>query len=119
MRNYSEKTGLHYEINEDGGRRFAVITDADRSLADPVIPDTLGELPVEIIGKKAFLGLKGLRQVTLPETVREIREWAVAFCDNLKRIDIMRGRIVLGKGAVLDGFNQNLPALQHHPSVLI
>ncbi len=98
MREYDEKTGLYYEIKEAGGDRYAVITDADKKLTSVTVPDRLGECPVEAIGKKAFLGCKGLREVTLPAGIRSIGEWAFAFCDNLGCVRMPKKKTDLGKG---------------------
>ncbi|MCR4806882.1 MAG: leucine-rich repeat domain-containing protein [Lachnospiraceae bacterium] len=98
MRYYDEATGLYYEIKEDEGRKWALVTDADKKLTKVTVPDSLGGVPVEEIGKKAFLGCKLLREVTLPGTVRSLGEWALAFCDNLVSVHLPRAGIRLGKG---------------------
>ena len=98
MRGYDEETGLYYEIKNNGDRSYAVITDADKRLTGVDVPDRLGGSPVEAVGRKAFLGCKGLREVTLPECVDEIGEWAFAFCDNLKSVMLPAKSLRLGKG---------------------
>ncbi len=98
MQNYDEQTGLYYEIKDMEGHKYALITDADKKLTEVTVPDTLGDCPVEGIGKKAFLGCKGLREVTLPVGIRSIGEWAFAFCDNLLRVNLKRVGTAFGKG---------------------
>ncbi|MCR5002262.1 MAG: leucine-rich repeat domain-containing protein [Lachnospiraceae bacterium] len=98
MQNYDEQTGLYYEIKDMEEHKYALITDADKKLAEVTVPDTLGDCPVEAIGKKAFLGCKGLRRVTLPAGIKSIGEWAFAFCDNLTCVNMARVRTALGKG---------------------
>ena len=44
--------------------------------------------PVTCIGKKAFLGCKGLREVDMPESVTEIEDWAFSQCAHLRKITI-------------------------------
>ena len=99
MRYYDEQSGLYYEIKEADGHSYAMITDADKRMGSITVPPALNDKPVEVVGKKAFLGCKGLRELTLPGGIREIGEWAFAFCDNLRRINIRRGSVALAKGA--------------------
>lgn len=58
------------------------------------------ELPAEIerdgmpweiraIGKKAFLGCNGLRSVVLPNTIREIGDWAFSQCGQLLAVTVL------------------------------
>ncbi|HCM92961.1 MAG TPA: hypothetical protein DIS78_10400 [Lachnospiraceae bacterium] len=96
MRYYDEETGLYYEIREESS--FALVTDADKKLTGVTVPKMLGGCPVKAIGRKAFLGCKGLREVTLPEYVDEVGEWAFAFCDNLKSVVLPAKSLRLGKG---------------------
>lgn len=96
MQYYDEDTGLYYEIREESSCAF--VTDADKKLTGVKVPGMLGGYPVKVIGKKAFLGCKGLREVTLPECVDEIGEWAFAFCDNLKTLALPAKSLKLGKG---------------------
>ena len=98
MNYYDEEHKINYEIKEKDGRKYIVITDADKKLNEICIPEMIDGCPVEAIGKKAFLGCKGLRRVRLPETIVSIGEWAFAFCDNLVRVEIARSRPELGKG---------------------
>ncbi|MBR4718737.1 MAG: leucine-rich repeat domain-containing protein [Lachnospiraceae bacterium] len=98
MNYYDDRLKLYYEIRDTDGQRYAVITDADKKLNEVIIPEKIDGYPVHVIGKKAFLGCKGLRYVHLPGTVSSIGEWAFAFCDNLIRIRIPRGKVGFGKG---------------------
>lgn len=64
------------------------------------------EYPVKVIGKKAFLGNRSLREITLPETIAYIDNWAFAQCDNLKKVIILgdneHSMPKLGKGVFSD-----------------
>lgn len=93
MRYYDEKLGIYYEIGE-----HIVICDAEKKLNEIIIPDTINDIPVKAIAKKAFLGCKGLRQVRLPRGIVSIGEWAFAFCDNLTTVELARNDIKWGKG---------------------
>ena len=105
MRYYDNSLGIYYEIREEtestgssAGRKYAVITDADKKINELNVPDFINDIPVRIIAKKAFLGCKGLRSVRLPEGIDSIGEWAFAFCDNLMVIELARHDIKWGKG---------------------
>ena len=56
-----------------------------------VIADGIG-----YVGKKNFNGLKELEEVTLPPSVKEIRNEAFAYCRNLKRIHFSKGLQTIG-----------------------
>ena len=98
MQQYDEALHLYYEIKDKGGMQYAVITDADKKLAEADIPDAIGGYEVRCIARKAFLSCKGLRRVSIPGSVTEIGEWAFAFCDDLLSVGFVRGDISLGKG---------------------
>ena len=98
MNNYNDVLKIYYEIGEDIGRRYCIITDADKKLNEIDIPEEIDGCPVERIGKKAFLGCKGLRRVRIPGSVSLIGEWAFAFCDNLTHVELARIETELGKG---------------------
>ncbi len=98
MQHYDEALRIYYEIKEDDTGRYVVITDADRKLNEVIIPETIDSAVVRVVARKAFLGCKGLRKVTLPSGIRSVGEWAFAFCDNLMQVDFYRAKTELGKG---------------------
>ncbi|MCR5356038.1 MAG: leucine-rich repeat domain-containing protein [Lachnospiraceae bacterium] len=98
MQQYDEALHLYYEIKDKDGESYAVITDADKKLAEVDIPGEIGGSKVRKVARKAFLSCKGLRRVSIPESVTEIGEWAFAFCDDLLSVGFIRGDISLGKG---------------------
>ena len=98
MIKYSEATGLYYEIKGEGAGSYAVITDAEKKQSTFDVPGLIEGVPVREIGKKAFLGCKALREVTLPASVEKLGEWAFAFCDNLTVVRMARMKTELGKG---------------------
>ncbi|MCM1262789.1 MAG: leucine-rich repeat domain-containing protein [Butyrivibrio sp.] len=71
----------------------------DVSLA---IPDRLADMPVTIVGKKAFLGAKSLRNILLPQSLMQIQEWAFASCSNLETIYLPCRKITAGLGIFKD-----------------
>ena len=105
MRLYDDELKIYYEIKEAQGDTYIVISDADKKLNGIDIPEEIEGRPVRHIAKKAFLGCKGLRHVSIPGTVRSVGEWVFAFCDNLTRVEMQRGRIELGKGVFKNDLN--------------
>lgn len=65
--------------------------------AEAEVPGMIEELPVTVIGKKAFLSKKTLRKIILPDTVEEIGDWAFSYCDNLKEIFLPDRELRLGR----------------------
>jgi hypothetical protein len=61
------------------------------------IPDTIGNTPVISINKKTFLSCKTIREITLPDTIEEIGDWAFAHAENLRTITLPRKEILRGK----------------------
>ncbi len=51
-------------------------------------------IPVKGIGRKAFLSDRYLHEITLPETVKYIGEWAFAGCRSLCAIALHRGTVI-------------------------
>lgn len=67
-----------------------------------VIPDRIEDLPVTVIGKKAFLGNKRLSELILPDPLREVGDWAFAHCDGLEKVYLKKNPIIFGKGVFKD-----------------
>ena len=89
---------LHYEIR-DG--KIAV-TGLGGGASQVSVPERIENLPVEIIHKRAFLSKKNLRKVILPDTIREVGDWAFAYCDSLREIALPRSSISFGRSAFLE-----------------
>lgn len=68
------------------------------------IPPCIGGKPVMVIGKKTFLGAKGLRELVLPECITTIQDWAFASCSSLERITLPRKKLIIGQGILKDCF---------------
>lgn len=68
------------------------ITGYDGELAgDVTIPGKIGEYTVTAIGNSAFDGNEKITSVTIPGTVKEIRQYAFRSCKNLKKITLQEG----------------------------
>lgn len=65
------------------------------------VPSRIEELPVAVIGKKAFLSHKKIKKIILPESIREIGDWAFARCSSLESM-IMPKPAYLGRGLFLE-----------------
>jgi hypothetical protein len=62
-----------------------------------VIPSTIEEKPVISIDKKAFLSCKTIREITLPDSIEEIGDWAFAHAENLRELYMPRKELSKGK----------------------
>lgn len=66
------------------------------------IPGQVEGMPVTSIGKKAFLSKKYLRRVILPDTIKEVGDWAFAYCSGLKEVELPKREISFGKSVFLE-----------------
>lgn len=62
------------------------------------LPDRIEDFPVTKLDKKAFLSCKTLKEIWLSKEIREIGDWAFAYCSNLEAVHLPRRNLVLGKG---------------------
>ncbi len=103
---YKESTTEHgsiqYSINKQTER--AAVSGYRGKDTELVIPDAVDGYAVTVIGKKAFLSNKMLRQITLPETVTRIDDWAFAYCAKLTRIILPYHHMEIGQGIFKDCF---------------
>ena len=70
-----------------------------------VIPPELDGCAVTCIGKKAFLSNKMLRQISLPESVVRIDDWAFAYCTKLNKVILPYHRMEIGQGIFKECFD--------------
>lgn len=89
---------LYYEQIQNG----IIITRLQGSCSEVQIPGYVDGLPVCAIAKKAFLSKKNLREVSLPDTVTEVGDWAFAYCDNLEQVELPGHAVWFGKAVFLD-----------------
>ncbi|MCR5476661.1 MAG: leucine-rich repeat domain-containing protein [Lachnospiraceae bacterium] len=83
-----------------GGELIFEVTQQEAHLARtagpvsaPEVPDLVEGMRVTAVSRKAFLGKKTLRRITLPETVTRIGDWAFAGCDRLREITLPRAEL--------------------------
>ncbi len=93
------------ELEIEGGRITyrihkgeALIVQCHVTAGKVKLPDSIEGFAVTEIEKKAFLSSKLLREISLPESVRRIGDWAFAYCTHLERVLIPGKSLVLGKG---------------------
>lgn len=68
------------------------------------VPPEAGGCPVTCIGKKAFLSNKMLKEISLPESVVRIDDWAFAYCAKLARVILPYHRMGIGQGIFKECF---------------
>lgn len=68
------------------------------------VPAAIDGCPVICIGKKAFLSNKMLKEISLPESVARIDDWAFAYCAKLARVVLPYHRMEIGQGIFRDCF---------------
>lgn len=94
---YYEESSGYFRITEDGD----LTVSSGRGLPEGVltIPDVVNDIVVRSIGKGAFSGADGLREVTIPDTVVTIHENAFTNCARLEKIDFGKGLESIDKNA--------------------
>ena len=70
-----------------------------------VIPAVIDGCAVTHIGKKAFLSNKVLRQISLPESIERIDDWAFAYCAKLNKVILPYHRMEIGQGILKECFD--------------
>ena len=69
-----------------------------------VVPAQIDGCVVTCVGKKAFLSNKVLKQITLPESVIRIDDWAFAYCTRLHKVILPYHRMEIGQGIFKECF---------------
>lgn len=94
----TEYGSLQYSIREN----YVILTEYRGKDISFVVPGCVEGKPVTVIGKKAFLGAKGLQKLVLPESLMQIQDWAFAFCSNLESLTLPRKKLDIGQGIMKD-----------------
>ncbi|MCH5251180.1 MAG: leucine-rich repeat protein [Lachnospiraceae bacterium] len=89
---------LQYRVIED----HIMITEYRGKDIVLTIPVNIDGIPVTVIGKKAFLAARELKEVTLPQSVCVIQDWAFASCRNLEKLALPRKKLEIGQGILKD-----------------
>ncbi len=85
---------LYYRIDEKG----AAITGCRITDSHITLPDRIEGQPVTLIERKAFLSCKQLKEIQLPEGLKQIGDWAFAYCSRLAYVRLPRRNLLMGKG---------------------
>lgn len=101
---YKEEITEHGSIQYGLNGETAVVIGYRGKDMEVVIPASVEGYKVTQIGKKAFLSNKVLRQITLPESVARIDDWAFACCAKLAKIILPYHRMEIGQGIFKDCF---------------
>lgn len=102
-----ENCGLKYRIDIVRNEKYIVITGMDNNTECLFIPgfikDNGDDIPVRIIGKKAFMSSK-IREVRLGRNIAAVEDWAFAYCENLAVVSCDKKDlgVTFGRG-VFDG----------------
>ncbi|MDE6748734.1 MAG: leucine-rich repeat domain-containing protein [Lachnospiraceae bacterium] len=96
----TESGSLKFMIREG----YVILTEYRGRDISLTIPECVEEKPVTVIGKKAFLGAKGLQKLVLPKNLVQIQDWAFAFCSNLESLTLPRKKLDIGQGIMKDCF---------------
>ncbi len=91
--------------NTEGGGQLAYVPYKNgiaikryRGIAAKVkVPDTIDEKPVTAVEKKAFLSCKTIKEISLPDTIEEIGDWAFAHAEHLRTVTIPNRAFLRGK----------------------
>lgn len=84
---------LTYYITADG----ITITDCDTAISgDIVLPDTIEDLPVTVIGEQAFRSCSKITSLTLPSSIKAIEMQAFSYCSALESVTLNEGIEKLG-----------------------
>lgn len=75
-----------YEIVDEDEKKVIQITGYNGNDTNLVIPEKIDDMPVCYIGEKALSGNKNLLSVTIPKSVKIIKNYAFYECSNLKNV---------------------------------
>lgn len=93
-----EQSILKYEISEND----VSITGIKEEVAELVIPSNIKGVPVTTIEKEAFKQCTSLTRVTIPGSVKSIKQSAFSWCEKLKSVIIEDGVKEIGNYAFMD-----------------
>ena len=93
----SATEGIVYEISEDG--KYASVIGYDGTETNVVISESYEGVPVKVIADEAFMGVRTLISITLPESITEIGASAFSGCEWLSEIALPFGVSSIGESA--------------------
>lgn len=66
-----------------------------------ILPEQIDELPLTVIGAKAFLSCRTVERLELPDTLEQIEDWAFSHMKNLRELVFPPKEIQFGKKVFL------------------
>lgn len=66
-----------------------------------MLPEQIDELPLTVIGAKAFLSCRTVERLELPDTLEQIEDWAFSHMKNLRELVFPPKKIQFGKKVFL------------------
>lgn len=90
---------ISYEELEDGTAAILGYRGTDGTLN---LPEQIDGRTVTAIGKKAFLSMRGITGIKLPQTVTHVDDWAFAHCTDLEEVTLPMGKLELGKALFME-----------------
>lgn len=92
-----DNTRIEYITNQDNEESISIVSVRNVGSSFSV-PEEIEGHKIKVIGKKAFIGCRLLRQITIPAGIEEIHDYAFAQCYNLRTVIIMNNKIHFGNG---------------------
>ena len=96
-RPYSEDFG--YAMVASGGETTVTVTGYRGTSSVVTIPETINNYSVTVVDNNAFRGNRLITQITFPDTVTRIGEYAFCECENLRKIVFGDGLKTIGSYA--------------------
>jgi hypothetical protein len=97
---------LRYEIRRynkyNEHSEHIVITGLTGIASNVTVPSEIDGITVSTIGKKSFLSKKNLRRIALPSSVKEVEDWAFAYCDGLEEVTFSYRNVQFGKAVFME-----------------
>lgn len=93
-----ESGNLFYRIEQEK----AIVTGYRGFAPNLSLSPRIEGYPVTVIDRKAFLSQKSLCSLRLPDTIREVGDWAFAHCDSLAEISFPRQEVRFGRAVFKD-----------------
>ncbi len=103
LRVEKENRGLKYRVEAVRDKKHIVITGMDSSAECLFIPEFINvdgdDIPVRLIGKKAFMSCK-IREVRLGKNIAAVEDWAFAYCESLVAVSCDKNdlSVTFGRG---------------------
>jgi len=85
-----------FTLNKDDNYKTLAVKNYRSDCENPVIPDSVNDMPITVISDSAFQFKKRLKSVTLPGGITSIKNHAFCYCDKLKNIRLPKKTAKIG-----------------------